>query len=308
MQTLTNMRNIRGKKIGSQATRDGIASDYKMMRRLDRVAGKIGNVVCKRIATPKRLNEESHLATGNEKTKKGNRVSLSKVTPNPIAGMQKIAPLSRGGSARFVSRRDIELSFHDREEIKGTVRTILAISMEPDGIFWSNGTRYELPHWRKGEQVPFAIWKIIFRATRDTLGMQKIMSREVSYDAEMEQALGVIIELASDELEDTAKEQARQARVKAMGEHFRKCMRAAYETDNSRKRKARFSGMMAFCDIVEAMALGASVGHGMTSLENACDWRKRFAAYVAEGEQALRMAPSTLKEEIETAWAMHAIE
>lgn len=316
MQQLTNMRNYRGEKIGSQAIRDGIARDIRLIRRLDATAEKIGNLVAKRIATPKRSNDVQHLATGASvlSVNDGKRIAklpaLAKVTPNATAGMMKTSPRANGNfPSRFVNRKDIELSYSDREEIKSVVRAVLALSIEPDGIFWSNGARYELPHWRDGEKVPDGIWRVIFRAVRDTLGMHKIMSREVSYNTpEMEQTLSVVVDLASDALEDTASEQARRARIIGTGEHFRKCMRAAFEADKSRKRKARFNGLMAFCDVAEALALGATGGHGMKSLEGACDWRKRFLAYVAEGESLLKLEPATIKAELEIAFAERAIE
>lgn len=306
---LTNMRTVSGVKVGSQKVRNEIAQDVKLSRRLLITSEKIGNVICQRIATPRAHVKETHLIAGNERTKSGKRVALSKVVPNPLAGMMKTSPRAHGNfPSRLVTRRDIVLSHHDREDIKSTVRTVLAISLEPDGYIFLDGERMDVPQWRKGEKLPKAVWRVLFKACRDTLGMHKVMSREESYNAPgMEPLLNSVVDLASDSLEASLAEDARLARIAKLGEHFRECIRATFYTDKSRKRLAAFKGMMAFCYLAEGCAMGKA-GHGLDNVEQTRIASKRFLAYVAKGEELLNMNPQRIKAELETAFTERAIE
>lgn len=300
--------------MGSQEVRNRIAAEVKLMRRVNRTADKIGNLVCKRIATPKRSNDVAHFESGQcvLSIDDGKRMTKlpdsAKVAPNPTAGMMKTAPRANGNfQSRYVTRRDIELSVSDREEIRSVVRSILALSLEPDNYIVIQGDRVEVPHWRRGDKLAKGTWRVIFRAAREALGMHKIMSREVSYDFQGGAGLDVAIDLACDDLEETVEEQARDLGIRQKAEYFRQCARASFEADNSRKRVAGFKGMMAFIDLVEGNCLGLS-GHSLSSIENAHDWRKRFEAYIARGEQAMRLQPDSVKVELETAFAERAIE
>lgn len=311
MQKLTNMRNAANEKIGSPEVRAAVCKDVRLMRRLDSAAGKIGHLICRRIATPKRSNDVAHFI-GATVTAKGKRVSVSKLVANPIAGMMKTSPRAGGNfPSRYVTRKDIELSYHDKEEIVSVTRTILAMAMEPDAFYLliegDKETRIDLPHWREGK-IPVTLWRVLFKATRAAVGMHKIMSRELSLDYFADNGVELDIELAADALEESASEQARRARVLELGGHFRACIEAAYAADGSRKRKAAYKAMLAFCDVAESAALGESVAGAVEGRQQAHDWRNRFLAYVAKGEELLRFQPEVLKDELETAWAMHAIE
>lgn len=308
MQKLTNMRNVSGQKVGSQAARNVIASEVKLMRRLNRTADKIGSIVCKRIATPKRANDSKHFI-GAEVTPSGKRVAVSKLAVNPIAGMMKTSPKANGHfPSRYVTRRDIELSFHDREEIKSTVRAILSLAMQPDSFYECGGVRHDLEQWQEGEAIPHSLWKVIFRASRDTLGMHKVMSREMLWDFNGAQELEVTLEYAGDVLEETASEQAEESRVLALGAYFRQCIGAAYEADKSRKRNVLKRSMLAVCDVAESLALGKATGHGMASPEATRRVRDRFKAYVAKGAELIRLQPESLALELTESIAARMIE
>lgn len=301
-------------KLGSASVRAAVVRDLRMTRRLDRTAGKIGNVLCKRIATPKRSNDIAHFV-GATVTPKGKRVAVSKLAANPIAGMMKTSPRANGNfPSRFVTRKDIELSFHDRQEIRSVTRTILALAMEPDAFYvlveGDKVTRLELPHWREAS-IPKSLWKVLFKAARAALGMHKVMSRELSLDYFGECGVQLDIEITADSLEETVTEQARASRVLALGSHFRECIEATYKAEKSRKAHkagSKYRAMLALCELAEMASLGQSTGHGAKSSQCIRNLKADFAAYVAKGEELLRMEPASVALELSEAWAMHAIE
>ena len=305
-------------KLGSPEVRAKLARDLRITRLLDRTSGKLGNVIANRIATPKRMNETAHFE-GATTTKTGKCVSLSKLTINPIAGMMKTAPRAGGNfPSRFVSRKDIVLSYHDRQEVISVVRSILAIALHTGE--WTGG--------KIDKSSP--LFKAFYRQSRDTLGMHKIQSKLVEYDrpafsygydavAKEYDLYGTFgdmptldVEIASDALEETAEEQAAQARVVEQGKRFRACIEAKYQADRTAKVHKAYTAykrMLAICDTGEGLALGhASTDHGVDNKRSLNNMIARFHAYVAKGEELLRLSPQSVADELTETFAMRAIE
>ncbi len=300
-------------KLGSPEVRAKLARDLRITRLLDRTAGKLGNVIANRIATPKRMNEVPHFEVNvPTRIRPCNRkIMVAKIVPNPIAGMMKTSPRAGGNfPSRFVSRKDIVLSFHDRQEVISVVRTILAIALVKGE--W-HGERIE-----KGSPM----FKAFYQGARDTLGMHKIQSKLVEYDAPLTfpsddgcatfgDRLSIDAELLSDSLGESLEEQAAQSEVETMATHYRACVVAMYAHEKARKAHKAYSKyrtMIATCDLAEQIALGQSTGHLGASKQRVRNIVADFRAYVAKGAELLRMEPANIATELTEAWNMHAIE
>ncbi len=251
---------------------------------------KITTIVIARIERPKRLNLTSHLLTGNELTPKGNRVALSKVSPNREAFTSLEARLSKSSTSDNVYRRccdrpDTTLSHHEREDVKSVVReVVLTIPFREAG-----------EHVKMfGERLSKDQWKAIFRGARSVLGMDRYLSRAVSYESIMGDIQGCqTLELAMIESRMLAKRDAisveHRARVAAKFAHHRKCLLAYFRANTSRKAKSAYKTMRLFSVIAARAALGEGLGQRLISYDATKVMKSQYLKMIASGEELLNV-------------------